>query len=206
MNTPAPPVQAAQGGLGDPCTVGVDFGTLSGRAVVVRVADGAELGAAVHEYRHGVIDRALPGGGAGLPPDWALQHPEDWRDVLRHAVPEALAAAGVEPGRVVGIGTDFTACTVLPATADGTPLALLPEWAERPHAWPKLWKHHAAQDQADRLNALAHERGEPWIGRYGGGSRRSGSTRRRSRCWRRTRRCTRPACAGSRRRTGSSGS
>ncbi|MFJ3744545.1 ribulokinase [Streptomyces albidoflavus] len=171
MNTPAPPVQAAQGAPGipgDPCTVGVDFGTLSGRAVVVRVADGAELGAAVHEYRHGVIDRALPGGGAGLPPDWALQHPEDWRDVLRHAVPEALAAAGVEPGQVVGIGTDFTACTVLPATADGTPLALLPEWAGRPHAWPKLWKHHAAQDQADRLNALAHERGEPWIGRYGG--------------------------------------
>ncbi|MFJ4500051.1 ribulokinase [Streptomyces sp. NPDC088864] len=150
------------------CTVGVDFGTLSGRAVVVRVRDGAELGSAVHAYRHAVIEDRLPLTDAPLPPDWALQHPEDWRDVLRIAVPAALADAGVDAAHVIGIGTDFTACTVLPATAEGVPLALLPEWADRPHAWPKLWKHHAAQDQADRINALAHERGEPWIGRYGG--------------------------------------
>ncbi|MFF5425140.1 MULTISPECIES: ribulokinase [unclassified Streptomyces] len=150
------------------CTVGVDFGTLSGRAVVVRVRDGAELGSAVHAYRHAVIEERLPSTGAVLPPDWALQHPEDWREVLRRAVPAALAEAGVDPAQVIGIATDFTACTVLPTTAEGVPLALLPEWAGRPHAWPKLWKHHAAQDQADRINALAHARGEKWIGRYGG--------------------------------------
>ncbi|MEU9576533.1 MULTISPECIES: ribulokinase [Streptomyces] len=148
-------------------TVGVDFGTLSGRAVVVRVRDGEELASAVHEYRHGVIEDRLPGTGAVLPPDWALQHPEDWREVLREAVPAAVAAAGVDPGAVIGIATDFTACTVLPALADGTPLAET-DLAGRPHAWPKLWKHHAAQPQADRINALAHERGERWIGRYGG--------------------------------------
>jgi L-ribulokinase len=147
--------------------VGVDFGTLSGRAVVVRVRDGEELGSAVHEYPHGVIDRELPGTGAVLPPDWALQHPEDWREVLRTAVPAALAAAGVEAAAVIGIATDFTACTVLPTTADGTPLART-GLADRPHAWPKLWKHHAAQGQADRINALAHARGEKWISRYGG--------------------------------------
>ncbi|MFC8537908.1 ribulokinase [Streptomyces sp. NPDC057249] len=152
----------------DACTVGVDFGTLSGRAVVVRVRDGAELGSAVHDYRHAVIEDRLPLTGAPLPPDWALQHPEDWRDVLRTAVPAAVEAAGVDPARVIGIATDFTACTVLPATAEGVPLALLPEWADRPHAWPKLWKHHAAQEQADRINALAHDRGEKWISRYGG--------------------------------------
>jgi L-ribulokinase len=151
----------------EPCTVGVDFGTLSGRAVVVRVRDGEELASAVHEYRHGVIEERLPGTDAALPPDWALQHPEDWRDVLREAVPAALAAAGVDPGAVIGIATDFTACTVLPTLADGTPLSETP-LAGRPHAWPKLWKHHAAQPQADRINALAHERGEKWIGRYGG--------------------------------------
>ncbi|MGY3334269.1 L-ribulokinase [Streptomyces filamentosus] len=150
------------------CTIGVDFGTLSGRAVVVRVRDGAELGSAVHEYRHAVIEDRLPSTGAPLPPDWALQHPEDWRDVLRTAVPAALADAGTDPARVIGIATDFTACTVLPTAPDGTPLALTPEWADRPHAWPKLWKHHAAQDQADRINALAHARGEKWIARYGG--------------------------------------
>ncbi|MPZ70647.1 MAG: ribulokinase, partial [Actinobacteria bacterium] len=95
------------------CVIGVDFGTLSGRAVVVRAADGAELGSAVHEYSHGVIDRSLPDSGTGLEPDWALQHPADWRDVLRFAVPEAVATAGVPASDVVGIGTDFTACTVL---------------------------------------------------------------------------------------------
>ncbi|MFF4777925.1 ribulokinase [Microtetraspora fusca] len=145
--------------------VGVDFGTLSGRAVVVRVSDGAELGAAVHEYAHRVIEDELP-GGVRLGPDWALQSPQDWIDVLRTAVPEALAASGVPASRVVGIGTDFTACTVLPATADGTPLCEITP--ERPHAWPKLWKHHAAQPHADRINALAAERGEPWLARYGG--------------------------------------
>ncbi|MFC9331842.1 ribulokinase [Kitasatospora sp. NPDC057015] len=148
--------------------VGVDFGTLSGRAVVVRVGDGEILGSAVHPYRHAVIEERLPGTGSALPPDWALQDPEDWREVLRVAVPAALAASGVDPGAVVGIGTDFTACTVLPTLADGTPLAESPEWAGRPHAWPKLWKHHAAQGQADRINALAHARGERWISRYGG--------------------------------------
>ncbi|WP_437012372.1 ribulokinase [Streptomyces sp. enrichment culture] len=152
---------------GERYTVGVDFGTLSGRAVVVRVRDGEELASAVHTYAHGVIDRQLPGSGTRLPPDWALQHPEDWRDVLRRAVPAAVAASGVRPDAVIGIATDFTACTVLPTLADGTPLAQTP-LADRPHAWPKLWKHHAAQPQADRINALAHARGEKWIGRYGG--------------------------------------
>jgi len=151
-----------------PVVVGIDFGTLSGRAVVVRVEDGAELGSAVHEYAHGVIEDALPGSGQRLPHDWALQVPSDYLDVLRDAVPKAVAASGVTAEDVVGIGTDFTACTVLPTLADGTPLCDLPEWTDRPHAYVKLWKHHAAQPQADRINALAHERGEPWIGRYGG--------------------------------------
>jgi L-ribulokinase len=150
------------------CVIGVDFGTLSGRAVVVRVADGAELGTAVHDYRHGVMDEQLAATGERLPPDWALQDPEDYLDVLRTAVPAALAAAGADPASVIGVGTDFTACTVLPVLADGTPLCRLPELAGRPHAYPKLWKHHAAQPQADRINALAHERSEPWIARYGG--------------------------------------
>ena len=152
----------------DACVVGVDFGTLSGRALVVRVRDGAELGTAVHEYAHAVMDDELAATGEKLPPDWALQDPADWLDVLRHAVPAALRSAGVSPTQVIGIGTDFTACTVLPTEADGTPLCQLPGLAGVPHAYPKLWKHHAAQPQADQINALAHERGEPWIGRYGG--------------------------------------
>jgi L-ribulokinase len=152
----------------DQYVVGIDFGTLSGRALVVRVSDGAEVGTAVHSFSHGVIEATLPAGGKSLPPDWALQDPNDYRDVLRHAVPAAVTAAGIRPDQVVGIGIDFTACTVLPTLSDGTPLCELPELRDRPHAYVKLWKHHAAQSHADRINALAHERGESWIGRYGG--------------------------------------
>jgi L-ribulokinase len=148
--------------------VGVDYGTLSGRAVVVRVADGAELGSAVHAYRHAVLTRTLPDGVTRLGADWALQVPADYVDVLRNAVPEAVSAAGIDPTRVIGIGTDFTACTILPTLADGTPLCELPEFVDRPHAYVKLWKHHAAQPQADRINHLAGRRGESWLGRYGG--------------------------------------
>jgi L-ribulokinase len=148
--------------------VGIDFGTLSGRAVVVRVADGAELGSAVHEYASAVIDDVLPASGERLPPDWALQDPDDYIAVLREAVPAALAAAGVDPADVVGIGTDFTASTPMPVLADGTPLCRLDELRERPHAYVKLWKHHAAQSHADRITRLAEERGEWWLPRYGG--------------------------------------
>ncbi len=155
-------------GAAEAVVIGVDYGTLSGRAVVVRVRDGAELGSAVHDYTHRVMDRVLAATGEQLAPDWALQVPSDYIDVLRHAVPEALAASGVRPEDVIGIGTDFTACTVLPVLADGTPLCELPDLAGRPHAYVKLWKHHAAQRQADRINALAAERGEPWLARYGG--------------------------------------
>jgi L-ribulokinase len=154
--------------MSGPCVVGVDFGTLSGRAVVVAVADGAELGSAVHDFRHAVIDRELPASGERLPADWALQDPDDYVEVLREAVPAALRAAGTDPGDVIGIAIDFTASTPLPALADGTPLCRLDAFRARPHAYPKLWKHHAAQEQADRINALAEERGEPWLPRYGG--------------------------------------
>ncbi|HST84016.1 MAG TPA: ribulokinase [Kineosporiaceae bacterium] len=148
--------------------IGVDYGTLSGRAVVVRVSDGAELGSAVHAYSHAVIERTLPTSGRTLPPDWALQVPSDYVDVLRIAVPAALAASGVAAEQVIGLGTDFTACTLLPVLPDGTPLCELPEFVDQPHAYVKLWKHHAAQSHADRINAAAHEQKVPWIARYGG--------------------------------------
>jgi L-ribulokinase len=148
--------------------VGVDFGTLSGRAVVVRVADGAVLASAVHPYRHGVISERLPASAERLPPDWALQDPRDWLEVLTVAVPAAVRTAGVDASDVVGIGTDFTASTPLPVLADGTPLCMADGFAKRPHAYPKLWKHHAAQPQADRINALARDTGQPWLARYGG--------------------------------------
>jgi len=152
----------------DRYVIGIDFGTLSGRAVVVRVSDGSELGSATHDYSHAVMDTQLATTGATLPPEWALQVPSDYVDVLKTAVPEAVAAAGIDPALVIGIGTDFTACTMVPTLSDGTPLNELPEFADRPHAYVKLWKHHAAQPQADRINELAAARDESWLPRYGG--------------------------------------
>ncbi|MBV9379316.1 MAG: ribulokinase [Streptosporangiaceae bacterium] len=162
--------QAASGGPGDPDTfvVGVDFGTLSARAVVVRVSDGAEVGSAVHKYPHAVMERTLAATGEPLPPDWALQDPADWTESLRVTVPAAVKAAGISGGQVIGIGTDFTASTCMPVLRDGTPLCQVPDLGGRPHAYPKLWKHHAAQPHADRINSLAQERGEKWLNRYGG--------------------------------------
>src|SRR6201996_3826844 len=164
------PVLAVKGDVvtAEQLVVGVDFGTLSARAVVVRVSDGTELGTGLAEYAHGSIERKLPSTRQPLPPDWALQDPADWRAALGTAVRMALRDAGADPAAVAGIGTDFTACTVLPALRDGTPLCEVPELRGRPHAWPKLWKHHAAQPQADRISDLAHARHEPWIARYGG--------------------------------------
>jgi L-ribulokinase len=152
----------------DKYVIGVDYGTLSGRALIVRASDGHEMGSAVFEYPNAVMDRVLNASGAALAPDWALQDPQDYVDVLRNAVPEALRASGVSPADVVGIATDFTACTMIPVLEDGTPLCQLPEFKNNPHAYVKLWKHHAAQPHADRINELARERKEKWLPRYGG--------------------------------------
>jgi L-ribulokinase len=145
--------------------IGIDFGTLSGRAMLVDAADGREIASAVYEYPHGVIDEALP-SGRRLPPEWALQDPRDYLEVLRHVIPQVIRDSGVDPADIVGLGIDFTASSPLPTKADGTPLSYL--YPDEPHAYVKLWKHHAAQPQADRINAVAAERGERWLKRYGG--------------------------------------
>ena len=147
--------------------IGVDFGTLSGRAVLIRAEDGGEVGSSVFDYPHGVMDERIPGGDR-LPPDWALEHPQDYLDVFSHCIPEALHRAGVDAADVIGVGVDFTACTILPVKKDGTPLCFLDEFRDQPHAYVKLWKHHAAQDKASRLNDIARTRGEKWLARYGG--------------------------------------
>jgi len=148
--------------------IGVDFGTESGRAVLVDVANGQEVATTVHLYANGVIDERLPGSAIRLEPDWALQDPNDYLEVFTHAIPAILAQSGVDAADVVGLGIDFTACTMLPTKADGSPLCYLPEWRDQPHAWVKLWKHHAAQPEANKLNQVARERGYTFLNRYGG--------------------------------------
>ena len=123
------------------------------------VNTGEEVATAVHPYANGVIDEKLPESGVRLEPDWALQDPNDYLEVFKQAIPAVLKQSGVDPADVIGIGIDFTACTILPTKRDGTPLCFLPEFRNRPHAWVKLWKHHAAQPEANKLNAIARARG-----------------------------------------------
>jgi L-ribulokinase len=150
--------------------VGVDFGTESGRTVLVDVATGKEIATSVYSYKNGVIDEALPlpGPKICLEPDWALQDPEDYIRTFKRTIPALLKQTRVDPIDVIGVGIDFTACTMLPVKADGTPLCMLPEYRSNPHAWVKLWKHHAAQPEADKINATARQLGEAWLNRYGG--------------------------------------
>ena len=148
--------------------IGLDYGTESGRALLVAVDNGEEVAMAVQPYPNGVIDVELPGTGQRLEPDWALQDPRDYLYVVEQTIPKVLAESGVSGDDIIGIACDFTACTMLPVDKEGTPLCMKPEFAANPHAWVKLWKHHAAQPEADLINEVAAQRGETFLARYGG--------------------------------------
>jgi L-ribulokinase len=152
----------------DRYVIGLDYGTESARAILVNIETGEVLGHAVEPYADGVISETLPGTDIRLAHNWALQNPNDWLTSAEKTVHKVLQASGIAPEQVVGLGVDFTACTLLPALADGTPLCSLDDLREEPHAWPKLWKHHGAQDQAQRITELALERDSAWLPRYGG--------------------------------------
>ncbi len=149
-------------------SIGVDFGTESGRAVVVNLADGSVAGSAQRPYRHGVMDEELPDSGIRLPFDVALHDADDYLEILAEVIPEALTKAGVDPAAVVGIGIDATASSPLATLADGTPLSRDPARRDRPHSYVQLWKNHAAQAWADRLNECWSHSAPDLLRRYGG--------------------------------------
>jgi L-ribulokinase len=151
----------------DGVALGLDFGTESVRALLVDLA-GNVLALAVAKFEHGQITRTMPVTGESLPPDFAFQHPADWLNGAAKAVRRALKKGNVDTRNVIGIGVDFTSCTMLPAADDGTPLCLTKRFEAEKFAWPKLWKHHGAKSQTDRFNEIARRRKEPWLDRYGG--------------------------------------
>ncbi|GGB32872.1 ribulokinase [Lentibacillus populi] len=153
---------------GEKYTIGVDYGTESGRAVLVSLKDGREIADHVTPYSHGVIDDMLPNSSIKLEHEWALQHPTDYLEVLKQSISAVMKASGINPEDVIGLGIDFTACTMLPIDAQGNPLCFNEELKNNPHSWVKLWKHHAAQDEANQINQIAETRGEEFLPRYGG--------------------------------------
>lgn len=148
-------------------SMGIDFGTLSGRAVIADIGTGEEMASSVSEYKHGVISESFV-NGKKLPPDYALQHPQDYLDTLYYIIRDCIEKSGVNPKDIIGVGVDFTSSTLLPVDKTGTPLCFYKEFSGNPHAYVKLWKHHAAQKEADEINNFAKEINAPWLERYGG--------------------------------------
>lgn len=146
--------------------LGVDFGTLSARALLVDTENGTEVAEAAYPYPHGVMDECLP-CGKELPPKYALQHPKDYTDVLSQSIKDVLQSANVSSKDVVGLGIDFTTCTWLPIDENATPLCFLPQFQQEPHAYVKLWKHHGATKYANIIDHVARKRQEKWFSVYG---------------------------------------
>ena len=145
--------------------IGLDYGTLSARALLIDVASGRELAEAEYEYPHAVMGQAeFPGIGR----EAALQHPQDYLDALRFVLRRVLEVSGVAAEDVLGLGIDFTAATILPVDENGTPLCFFDAYRENPHAYAKLWKHHGGQWEADEMTRIALERKEPWLEGCGG--------------------------------------
>ena len=132
--------------------IGIDFGSDSVRALVVDAATGEELATSVSFYR-----RWKQGDYCVPKENQYRQHPQDYIDSLTFVVTDALSRCSEEVRQnVVGLSFDTTASTPAIVDTTGTPLALLPEFAEDPDAMVVLWKDHTSIAEADEINALAH--------------------------------------------------
>jgi len=147
--------------------IGLDFGTLSVRAVLIDIATGEEKASSVYEYPHGVMETRIP-TGKKLPPNWALQDPQDYLNGLEETITTIISQNEIYPEEVIGIGIDFTSSTVLPVKDDKTPLCSLEKFKDHPHAYVKLWKHHGAEEEALEIDHIIEKRHEDWISLYGG--------------------------------------
>lgn len=149
-------------------SIGLDFGTLTARAVIVDTADGKALATSTFGYQDAIIDSTLPESRIHLPADFALQNPRDYQEAVVSPLRDILHRSGVRAEDVIGIGVDSTASTVLALDENYMPLCLHPECKNNPHSWIKMWKHHSPQKQADRINAAASRLGESFLQRCGG--------------------------------------
>ncbi len=147
--------------------IGIDYGTQSARLILVEVPSGKVVAESEQHYPHGVMEHALP-SGKKLGENWAVQDANDYYEMIAAGTREVLAASGAAPQDVIGIGIDITCCTMLPLDAALEPLSNHAEFADEPNAYAKLWKHHAAQSYANKLNEIARAEGMAFLDRYGG--------------------------------------
>ena len=149
-------------------TIGLDYGTNSVRALIVNVANGAEVAAAVWTYSHGTQGVIL-----ARDPNLARQHPADYVNGAEITIKEALATAkdsvkGFSADQVIGIGVDTTGSTPLPVDVEGQPLAFSHKFASNPAAMAWLWKDHTGVNEAAEITALAKKRRPQYLAKCGG--------------------------------------
>jgi len=147
-------------------SLGIDYGTLSARGLLVDLTDGNEVAVSEFVYPHAILQSEFF-TEVKLDNNSALQHPQDYLDALQYIVKDILNKTQILPENIVGIGFDFTSCTVLPVTEDGTPLCFLEQYRNNPHAYVKLWKHHSAEKEANEITELAEKEKEQWLSGYG---------------------------------------
>ena len=151
----------------DKYVIGLDYGTLSARAVLVSVGRGEVAAESIYPYPHGILN-TISGGDEELPVDFALQEIDDYVEAMYETIRTVVKQSGCRAEDVIGIGIDATSSTFLPLTKSGTPLCKTEQFRTNPHAWLKLWKHHGAQEEADRMTELAAGRQEKFLMRCGG--------------------------------------
>ena len=149
-------------------TIGLDYGTNSVRALIVNVANGAEVAAAVWTYAHGTQGVIL-----SRDPNLARQHPLDYVNGAEITIKQALATAkksvkGFNLEQVIGIGVDTTGSTPLPVDANGQPLAFSKKFAGNPAALAWLWKDHTGVAEAAEITALAKKIRPQYLAKCGG--------------------------------------
>jgi len=147
--------------------IGLDYGTLSARAVLVSVCGGEVIGESVYPYPNGILS-TISGTEKKLPADFALQEIDDYMEGMYHTIRTVVEKSGCKAEDVIGIGIDATSSTFLPLLKGGEPLCKAEQFRTNPHAQLKLWKHHGAQEEADRITAFAGKRKENFLMRCGG--------------------------------------
>lgn len=145
--------------------IGIDYGTGSGRIIIVNIYTGEVISISVVKYKSGTIQSSL--NNQPIPNTYALQDATDYMDVLIEGIPSALKQANINKEDIVGVGIDFTSSTIVIADEQLQPLSSKENFKNNPHAYVKLWKHHGASKEAEKMYDIAKGHNHNWLGNYG---------------------------------------
>lgn len=148
-------------------TIGIDFGTLSARAVLLDAEEGKALSKdCMYVYPHAILKEI---GGRVLPDNYALEHPADYIEALEYVIKGVIENNKIDGSEVEGICIDSTDSTLIPVDENNVPLCFDPRFADEPHAYVKMWKHHGAEKYMDMIKGEAERLAEHFVERCGSG-------------------------------------